>query len=165
MECLRSRPAFPIGLEHTMDFPIRTVGHQDLARFAGPFVCPQHHDPHRMVEGRNADALGEIPLGQACYRNLAPAGRTKLAGDPLADDAFLSVDADLAVGLQVTHIRSSGAGHVIEYLSIGEVAIESEVARNSLGHDPIDQLTTQVGVRTKRPLSSTDLTLAEASKG
>src|SRR6266849_4785833 len=147
MEGLRSRPAFPIGLEDAMDFPIGAIGNQDLARFAGPFLRPQHHDPHRMGKGRDADALGEIPLGQASHADLVATSRTEIGRNPVADDALLSVDADLAVGLQVAYIGPLGSMNMVENLGIGEIAIKGDVARDALGDDPINQLDTQIGVR------------------
>ncbi len=40
MEGLRSCPAFAIGLEDAMHFPIGTIGDQDLARFRIPLAFP-----------------------------------------------------------------------------------------------------------------------------
>ena len=72
MEGLRSCPALPIHLEDAMHFPIRSIGDQDLAWFGIPLLSPQHHDPYRVVDARNADTLAEIPLDLAvCGRLLA----------------------------------------------------------------------------------------------
>jgi hypothetical protein len=97
-----------------MDFPIRAVGNQDLARFGRPFFRPKHDDPHRMVKGRDADVLGEIPLGDVSHSDLAAAGRTEVGRNPVADAALLSVDTDLAVSLQITHIRPLGAMNAVD---------------------------------------------------
>jgi hypothetical protein len=46
MESLRSCPALPIGLEHTINFPIRPIRDQELTGFGGSFLSLQHHNPH-----------------------------------------------------------------------------------------------------------------------
>src|SRR5689334_9377791 len=102
MEGLGSCPALPIGLENTMHFPIRSICDQDLARFGGPLLSPQHDNPYWMVKRREADAFGEVPLGRATDRDLTAAGWTQIGDNPVAEEAFLSVDTNLAVRLQVT---------------------------------------------------------------
>ena len=78
MEGLRSCPAFAIGLEDTMHFPIGAVGDQDLARFGIALLFPQHHNPHGVRDARNADTFGEIPLLLAVDGRFAPTQRPEL---------------------------------------------------------------------------------------
>src|SRR5919199_4473775 len=74
MEGLGPCPAFAIGLENAMDFPIGPIGDQDLAWLVGPFRIPQHHDSYRMRDLGQAEALGKVPLGASANRDLLAAG-------------------------------------------------------------------------------------------
>src|SRR5436853_6618714 len=72
MESLGSCPALAIGLEDAMHFPIGTIGNQDLAWFCISLAFPQHHNPHRVGDARDADTFGEIPLLFAVNGRFAP---------------------------------------------------------------------------------------------
>jgi hypothetical protein len=61
IEGLGSCPAFAIGLEDAMHFPLGTSGDQNLARLGIALTFPQHHDPYSMRDARNANTFGEIP--------------------------------------------------------------------------------------------------------
>ena len=75
MEGLSSCPAFAIGLENTVHFPIGSIGDQNLARLVGAFRIPQHYDPHWMADFRQTDALGEVPLCASADRALLATSR------------------------------------------------------------------------------------------
>ena len=144
MERLCSCPALAIGLEHTMDLPIGPIGDQDLAWFFGPFRCPQDHDPYRMADLRQADALAEIPLGASSDGDLLAASRQQLLCNPVAGFPVPSFHDDGAIGFQVTYIGTLLGMDVVDDFGIGEVAIEGDIARNALADHPIDQLDAQV---------------------
>src|SRR6266496_5483594 len=84
MEGLRSCPALAIGLEDAMYLPIGAVGNQHLARFGIALLFPQHHDSHCVIDARNADTLGEVPLDLAVHRGLLATQRPKLTLHPVA---------------------------------------------------------------------------------
>src|SRR3954468_2550861 len=106
MEGLCSCPAFAIGLEDAMHFPISPVGDQNLARLRITLPFPQHHDPHSMCDTWNADTLGEIPLLLAIHSGLAPTQRSQLRFDPLAGLPVLAIHRDGSIELQITDISA-----------------------------------------------------------
>src|SRR5947207_5154791 len=62
MEGLCPCPAFAIGLEDTMHFPIGSITDHDLAWFGSSLLFPQHRNPYRVRDTGNADTFREIPL-------------------------------------------------------------------------------------------------------
>src|SRR6266508_2196866 len=146
MEGLGSCPAFAIGLEDAMHFPIGAVGDDHLAWFCISLSFPQHHNPHRVRHTWNADTFGEIPLLFAVNGRFAPTQRPQLRFDPLTRLPILAIDRDRAIELQITDIRALLTVDMIEDLGIGEVAVKGEIARYSLLDHPIDQLLAEYGV-------------------
>ena len=165
MEGLCSCPAFAIGLEDAMHFPIGSIGNQDLAWFSIPLAFPQHHNPHCVRDARNADTFGEVPLLFAIDDGLAPAQRPELRLHPLARLPVLAIDRDGAVELQVADIIPLVAVDVVEDFGVGKVAVEGKVTRNVLSYDPIDQFFAQDRmILERRLLRDAAFFLAEAAK-
>src|SRR5262249_32585047 len=140
MERLGSCPAFAIGLEDAMHFPIGSIGNQDLAWFSIPLPFPQHHNPHRVRDAGNADTFGEVPLLLAIDGRFAPTQRPQLRLHPIARLPVLAIDRDGAIELQIPDVVAVLAGDVVEDLGIGEVTVEGEIAGNGLLDHPIDQV-------------------------
>jgi hypothetical protein len=103
-----------------------------------------------MVHLRDANGLGEIPLGLAGHGDLAASERPEMAADPLAELPVASIDRDGAVGFQVAHIDSRAGVDMIHDVGIGEVAVEGEITRDLACAHPIDQVDAQVGVVLER---------------
>src|SRR6266540_17611 len=165
MEGLCPRPAFAIGLEDAMHFPIRPVRNQDLARLGITLPFPQHHDSHRVLDTWDADALGEIPLDLAIHRGFAPTQWPELCLDPLAGLPILAIHGDGAIEFQITDIGAPLAVDMIEDRGIGEVTVEGDIAGNILLNHPIDQLFAEHSVILERFTGgATGLLLAEAAE-
>src|SRR4029453_3258881 len=165
MEGLRSCPALAVGLENTMHFPTGAVGNQNLAWFGIPLASPQHHNPHRVIDARNANALGEVPLLLAVHGRFPPAERPEFGLHPLTRFPLASIDADGAIKLQVADVIAALAVDVVDDLSVGEVAVEREIALNSPIDDPIDQLFAQEGVILEgRPIGNTGFLFPKAAE-
>src|SRR5689334_17158877 len=92
MEGLSSCPAFAIGLENAMHFPIGPISDQYLARFLSPLAVPQHHDPHRMRDLGQADGLGKVPLGALTNCDLLAASGQEVARNPVAGFPLAPLD-------------------------------------------------------------------------
>lgn len=67
---LRSRPTACIDVQHAVRFPKDAVGNQDFAGLVGIAGRPQHQDAHRMIQVRETDRFGTLPLGVVCDRKL-----------------------------------------------------------------------------------------------
>jgi hypothetical protein len=165
MEGLSSCPAFAVGLQNAMHFPIGPVGDQDLGRFGIALPSPQHHDPYRMLDAWNTDTLGEVPLDLAIHGRFAPAERPQCGLGPVARLPILAIDCDGAIELQIPNVVAVLAGDVIEDLGVGEVTVEGEITRNSLINHPIDQFFAEDGVVLKRRIfRDTDVLLPKAAE-
>ena len=165
MEGLCPRPAFAIGLEDAMHFPIRPVRYQDLARLGITLPFPQHHDSHRVLDTWDAEALGEILLALAIHRGFAPTQWPELCLDPLAGLPIFAIHGDGSIEFQITDIGAPQAVDMIEDLGSGEVTVEGDIAGNILLNHPIDQLFAQHRVILERLIcGGASLLLPEAPK-
>src|SRR5262245_35667689 len=146
MEGLCSCPALAIALEDAMHFPIGAISDEYLAWFGISLLLPQHHNPNRVLDTRNADALGEIPLLLAINGRFAPTQRSQFALYPVTGFPVFPIDRDGAIELQIADVIAAVAVDVVKDVGVGEVTIEGEVARNTLLDDPINQFDAQDGV-------------------
>jgi hypothetical protein len=146
-------------------FPIGAIRNQDLARLGFPLAFPQHHNPHRVRDARNADTFGEVPLLLAIDGRFAPTQRPQLGLDPLVGFPVFAIDDDRAIELQIPDVSALLAGDMVEDLGVGEVTVEGEIARYRLLNHPIDQLFAQQGVILEgRPVGYAGVLLAEAAE-
>src|SRR5262245_2164633 len=99
-----------------------------------------------MIDARNANALGKVPLHLAVCNGLLTAERPEFALRPVNCFPVLAIDRDSSIELQVADVVSLLAINMVEDLGIGEVAVESEIAGNVLLDRPIDQLLAQDSV-------------------
>src|SRR5215211_2195246 len=76
MERLGPCPALTIGLEDAMHLPIRAIRDQDFRWLIITLLLPEHHNPHRVVDTRDTNALGEEPLHLPIDDGFAPTERT-----------------------------------------------------------------------------------------
>src|SRR5436853_4844471 len=165
MEGLRSCPALAIGFEDPMHFPIGPIADQHLARLGIALSFPQHHDPYRMRDPRNADTLGEVPLLLVIDTRFAPTQRSQFGLHPLTGFPVASIDADRTIELQIADVIPFVAVNVIENVGMGEVAVEGEIAWNDLLDHPIDQLFTENSVVLEgRSVGNAGVLLAEATE-
>src|ERR1044071_6550239 len=146
MECLCSCPALAINFEDAMHFPIGPIGDQYLAWLGIALSFPQHHNPYRVLDIRNADTLGEIPLLLAIHGRFAPTQRSQFRLPPFTGFPIASIDVDSTIELQITDVIAAITVDMVENVGMGEVTIKGEIARNVVFHDPIDQFLTQDGV-------------------
>src|SRR5262245_33693740 len=165
MKGLGSCPALALDFEDAMHFPIGPIGDQDLAWFGVALVLPQHHNPYCVLDAGNADTLGEIPLLLALDSRFAPAQRSQFAFHPLTGFPVLTIDGDGAIELQIADVSAAVAVNVVEDVSMGEVTVEGEIARNVVLDDPIYQFLTQDSVVLEGHAGSdTGILLAEATE-
>lgn len=79
---LGSGPASFIGLQDAMCFPIGAVRNQDFARLFRIGLRPQHKDTHRMINLRNADRCGVVPVRVPCHGKLRAQAWHQVPGNP-----------------------------------------------------------------------------------
>ena len=127
MKGLRACPAIAIDLQNPNHFPSYAVGYQHLTRLAIPLLVPDDHDPHLVVDVRDADGRRKIPLLLAtAMKRLATVG-IDFRGHFLGLQ-FAALPPNLPIELQVAHVTSrtaepvSFAVNVVERLGVGEVA-------------------------------------------
>ena len=163
MKGLGPAPASLVDFQYPVGFPMCPVCDQDLAWFFCFRVRPQDQEAYRVIDIRQTYRLREIPLGVAGYRELG-AQRRRECLDPSAQHKLLTADHNYAIGFQVADICAFVAVDVVHNRRIGKVAVEGELAWDTLNNHPIDQLFGQVGVVLERVLVVTLLALAEAPK-
>ena len=114
-----------------------------------------------MVDLWDANGLGEVPLGVAADRELGADKRAKRR-NPLAHRCILPVDRDHAIEFQVADVATVVPLDMVHDRPVGEIAVEGELARDTFGNDPINQVLRQIGMALKGMGVIALLALAEA---
>src|ERR1700683_3309350 len=135
VEGLRAGPTMAVHPQNTTNFPGCPIADQYFGRFGIVLVLPENDNTHLMVHVGNVHTGCEVPL------------------TALADlNQFAAVPDQLAIELQVADVGTrlpvgqAFAVNMVENFGVGEVVVESEVAGDVLGADPIDQFDTQMSM-------------------
>src|SRR4029450_11343987 len=143
MNGLVACPAMPIHQDYANHFPPQTVTHQRFARFLLVSLAPKQDDPHRMRDVRKPHLFAEVPIPPLPHAHRFLCSPRNLPRHIL-EFLLLARVHDLAVQLQIAHIRSLLALQVVEHLRTGEIAIKREGPRDTPRQGIIDQLDTQL---------------------
>ncbi len=142
MQGFRACPASAITCQAAGHFPVRLIGDENLDRlFAVPMI-PQDDDPHGVIDLRQPDRLGKVPLRALpnpqllarCERNL----RRHFFGFHLH-----AAEPDTAIKLQIADVTALMPVDMIEHWCIGEIDVKGEGSRNLSFDDPVDQFAAQ----------------------
>ena len=151
MKGLRAGPAIFVNQENSHHVPGDAVGYQNLAGFFVSFFVPNNNYPHFVVDSGYMQGHGEMPLLFSSTMERFAAFGIDLGGEFVGAD-YLALPLDLAIEFQVADIAARPVEtiflgmNVIQYLRVGEIAVEGEIAGNFPLADPIDQLATEFGV-------------------
>src|SRR5262245_50990321 len=80
MKRLRACPPMPVRPHEAADVPPYAVGHQDDPRGAVVTLLPQDDDAHLVLDVREAQGAGEVPLPPVALAHLLAHARVDLAG-------------------------------------------------------------------------------------
>src|SRR5207248_3002426 len=104
MKGLRACPTMPVGPHDSTDLPPHPVRHQDDAGRGVVLLLPQDDDAHLMVDVRDAQRAGEVPLPPApltqflAHAGIDPSGQRRgLEDSPLVLQLAVELErADVA---------------------------------------------------------------------
>jgi hypothetical protein len=96
-------PTITVRLEDPIDFPPSAIGDQSLREFLVTAVAPNHDNSHGMLDLRQTNRRGVIPLTCVASPQLAAFLPWDRSGKYVGPNA-LATDFQLAIGLQVAHV-------------------------------------------------------------
>src|SRR5215470_562815 len=134
MKGLGPCPAMAIDQYYTNDFPPQPVTDQRFTGFRVLSLAPKQHDAHGVRHVGNPHLFAEVPIPRTAHAH----GFFRLPGNLPGHllEFLLSASIDnLAVQLQVPHIRALLALDVVEELGAGKIAIKGKIPWNGACED------------------------------
>ncbi len=137
MEALCASPATTINPQYSYNVPMGTITDENLFSFFIFLFTPEDQDANPMVHFRDTNASGEIVLPRAVEHNQLTVFGNNLTGQ-LFRFQLLTLEEDLTIELQVSHISPIVSVDMIEIGRAGEVAVAGEIAGNPFLHYPVN---------------------------
>src|SRR5690606_7415201 len=148
VKSLCAGPTIAVSPQNAIHLPTSPIRDQHLRQLLVAAVLPDHNDPYRVCDLRDAHSRGVVPLAIIAPPQFPLALLEDTCGELIDTDALPSY-LQFAVSLEVPHVSprlSLGVlvrVDVIEVLGIGKIAVKREVARDVSLADPVDQLAEQ----------------------